>query len=83
MSMQERFEAATKKSKTLPHQSNENLLKIYSLYKQATQGDVSGPKPGGFDFKGKAKYDAWAGHKGKSPDKAMEEYIALIESLAE
>ena len=82
MSLEERFEEATKKSKTLPHQSNENLLKIYSLFKQATQGDVSGARPGGFDFKGMAKYDAWAGHKGKSQDQAREEYIEMIDNLA-
>lgn len=81
MSIEDRFEEAAKRSQNLPHQSNENLLKIYALYKQATHGDVSGPKPGAFDFKGKAKYDAWGGQKGKTREAAMEEYITLIDSL--
>lgn len=62
----------------LAPQSNESLLNIYALYKQASSGDVSGPKPGGFDFKGKAKYEAWSKLAGTSKEKAMEDYVALI-----
>jgi acyl-CoA-binding protein len=57
------------------------LLDLYALYKQATDGDVSGERPGGFDFKAIAKFDAWAGKKGKSKDEAMKEYIDLMAKL--
>jgi acyl-CoA-binding protein len=60
---------------------NTTLLKIYALYKQATEGDVEGKRPGFTDMVGRAKYDAWAGVKGKSSNDAMKEYIDLIESL--
>ncbi len=81
MSLDERFQDAAKRSRNLPPQSNDSLLKIYALYKQSTAGDVSGPKPGGFDFKGKAKYEAWEKLKGTSKEQAMEDYTALIDSL--
>jgi diazepam-binding inhibitor (GABA receptor modulator, acyl-CoA-binding protein) len=60
---------------------NDTLLKLYSLYKQGTVGDVSGKRPGIMDFKGRAKYDAWAELKGTPQKKAMENYIALVEKL--
>ena len=84
MSLQEDFKKAVQRSKEdiKERPSNDNLLKIYALYKQATEGDVSGERPGGFDFKAIAKYDAWANLKGKSADDAMTEYIELIDSLA-
>ncbi len=63
--------------------SNENLLKLYGLYKQATEGDVLGDRPGGFDFKAIAKYDSWASLKGKTKEEAMQDYIDLVASLAE
>ena len=82
MELKEQFEAAVASSKNLTERpSNEVLLKIYSLFKQATEGDVSGERPGGFDFKAIAKYNAWAGQKGKDKESCMKEYIALIESL--
>ncbi|MDJ0839448.1 MAG: acyl-CoA-binding protein [Acidobacteriota bacterium] len=81
MSLEQDFEAAATRSKQLPQQSNENLLKIYSLYKQAVKGDVSGPKPGMFDMVGKAKYDAWSKLAGMSQEEAKTQYIALIEKL--
>jgi acyl-CoA-binding protein len=57
------------------------LLQIYSLYKQATEGDVEGKRPGFTDLVGRAKYDAWAAVKGTSADDAMQQYVDLIESL--
>jgi len=76
------FEQAVAESKSLPDRpSNETLLQLYSLYKQATEGDASGEAPNMFDFVAKAKYEAWASLKGKSPEIAMKEYIALIEKL--
>ena len=76
------FEAAVAASKQLPEKpDNMTLLKIYSLYKQATEGDVEGKRPGFTDMVGRAKYDAWAAVNGKSTDEAMQEYVDLIESL--
>lgn len=81
MSLQERFEDAAKRAKSLPNQSNETLLDLYSLYKQGSSGDVSGSKPGPFDFVKKAKYEAWEKRQGMSQDEAMEAYIALVDKL--
>ncbi|MEA2043682.1 MAG: acyl-CoA-binding protein [Bacteroidota bacterium] len=76
------FEEAVKESKNLNEKpSNDVLLKLYALYKQATEGDVSGERPGGFDFKGAAKYDAWEKQKGVTTDKAKEEYISFVKEL--
>lgn len=76
------FDDAVKRSETLKNRpANDILLKLYSLFKQATEGDVKGERPGGFDFKGAAKYDAWAAQKGKTNDEAAEEYIALVDKL--
>jgi acyl-CoA-binding protein len=80
--LQATFEAAVADSKKLPEKpDNMTLLKIYSLYKQATEGDVEGKRPGFTDMVGRAKYDAWAAVKGKAKDEAMQEYVDLIESL--
>lgn len=82
MELKESFEKAKGHSRELPERpSNEELLKLYALYKQATEGNVSGERPGGFDFKGIAKYDAWAMLKGMSKEEAMSEYISFVESL--
>ncbi|WP_297792887.1 acyl-CoA-binding protein [uncultured Marinobacter sp.] len=61
--------------------SNEMKLEFYALYKQATEGDVSGKRPGMMDFVGRAKYDAWAELKGTSSDEAMQKYIDKLNSL--
>ncbi len=80
--MEEKFKAAVNRSKELTvRPSNEDLLKLYSLYKQATEGDVTGERPGGFDFKGAAKYDAWEALKGMTGDEAMQQYVALVNQL--
>jgi diazepam-binding inhibitor (GABA receptor modulating acyl-CoA-binding protein) len=76
------FEAAAQDAKKLPKKpDNDTLLKLYSLYKQATAGDVTGSRPGGFDIEGKLKYDAWAKLKGTTQEAAMQEYINLVEGL--
>jgi diazepam-binding inhibitor (GABA receptor modulating acyl-CoA-binding protein) len=77
-----RFEDAAARSRSLGTQPNDVLLKLYALYKQATVGDVTGPRPGGFDFVARAKYDAWSGLAGTSTDQAMEDYIALVDERA-
>lgn len=82
MAIADDFQAAVERSKQLTKRpSNEELLDLYALFKQATDGDVSGERPGGFDFKAIAKFDAWAGKKGKSKDEAMKDYIDLVGKL--
>ena len=71
--------AAAKKTKKKP--DNATLLKLYANFKQSTEGDVAGDRPGGFDFVGGAKYDAWAKLKGTSRDEAMQNYIKQVEKL--
>ncbi|MCC5929777.1 MAG: acyl-CoA-binding protein [Cyclobacteriaceae bacterium] len=76
------FNEASEKVQGLNYRpSNEDLLMLYALYKQVTEGDVSGVRPGGFDFKGAAKYDAWKSIKGMEKEEAMHEYIKLAEQL--
>lgn len=81
--MKAMFEQAVAESKNLSAKpDNETLLTLYSLYKQATEGDnPSEPPTNMFDFVGKAKHDAWAGQKGKSSEAAMEEYVVLVNKL--
>jgi diazepam-binding inhibitor (GABA receptor modulating acyl-CoA-binding protein) len=76
------FEAAVADSKKLPERpSNDVLLQLYALYKQSTDGDVEGKRPGFTDMVGRAKYDAWAAIKGTTSDDAMKRYIELVDSL--
>ncbi len=82
MNLDERFEDAVTRSRSLPAQSNENLLMLYALYKQAKHGDASGPEPGRFDIRGRKKYNAWADFEGTPPAEAKEEYIALVDRLS-
>ena len=70
-----RLEQLTKKP------SNDELLEVYALYKQATQGDVQGARPGMFDLKGRAKHDAWAKRAGTAKDDAKRAYVALVARL--
>jgi diazepam-binding inhibitor (GABA receptor modulating acyl-CoA-binding protein) len=80
--LKSKFEAAAAAAKqTRKKPDNSTLLKLYSYYKQATEGDVKGDRPGGFDFVGGAKYDAWAKLKGTSRDDAMTHYIMQDEQL--
>jgi acyl-CoA-binding protein len=80
--MTEAFENAVARSNEFTKRpSNEELLQLYALYKQATEGDVSGERPGGFDFKAIAKFDAWEELKGKSSEQAKLEYIQLVDTL--
>jgi diazepam-binding inhibitor (GABA receptor modulator, acyl-CoA-binding protein) len=83
MELKTQFEQAVAESKSLPAKpSNETLLLLYSLYKQATEGDAPEEGPSNpFDFVAKAKHNAWTEVKGKSPEAAMNEYIALVEKL--
>jgi diazepam-binding inhibitor (GABA receptor modulator, acyl-CoA-binding protein) len=83
MSLSDDFVAAQAKVKTLPKTPEASeLLELYALYKQGTVGDVTGDRPGMLDFKGRAKYDAWASKRGGTQDSAMQSYVTLVEKLA-
>ena len=82
MELKDNFEQAVADSKAIPSRpDNETLLRLYSLYKQATEGDINTEQPGMFDFVAKAKYDAWTKLKGTSADDAMHQYIAVVDGL--
>ncbi|KAK1165796.1 acyl-CoA-binding protein-like [Acipenser oxyrinchus oxyrinchus] len=76
------FDKAAEEVKNLKSQpSDQEMLEIYSLFKQATVGDVNTARPGMLDFKGKAKWDSWDARKGMGKDDAMKAYIAKVEEL--
>uniref|UniRef100_A0A3Q3ERY4 Diazepam binding inhibitor (GABA receptor modulator, acyl-CoA binding protein) n=1 Tax=Kryptolebias marmoratus TaxID=37003 RepID=A0A3Q3ERY4_KRYMA len=80
--MSAKFDTAAAEVKQLKAKpQDDEMLKLYSLFKQATVGDVNTARPGMLDFTGKAKWDAWEKQKGKSKDDAMNEYIQLVEEL--
>jgi acyl-CoA-binding protein len=80
--MSPEFEKALKDVQGLSDKpDNDVLLKLYALYKQATEGDVTGDKPSLFDFKAAAKYNAWTAQKGKTSQQAEADYISLVKSL--
>mgnify|MGYP001088582335 CR=1 FL=1 len=80
--LQAAFEQAAKDVQTLSERpDNDTLLRLYALYKQGSEGDVSGAKPGFFDFVGTAKYEAWARLKGTSQDEARRKYVDLVKKL--
>jgi acyl-CoA-binding protein len=84
MPLESDFHAAVDKTKTFTKRpDNQELLDLYGLFKQATDGDASGERPGGFDFKAIMKFDAWEKNKGKSKEQAMNEYVAFVSKLAE
>jgi diazepam-binding inhibitor (GABA receptor modulating acyl-CoA-binding protein) len=71
--------AAILKAKKDP--GNDMKLRLYANFKQATEGDVKGEKPGFTDFVNRAKYEAWAKLKGTAPEEAMKAYIKLVERV--
>lgn len=76
------FAQAQEDVKQLPERpGNLTLLRLYALFKQATDGDVHGDKAGFADIVGKYKYDAWAALKGTPRDAAKQQYTELVESL--
>ncbi len=83
MELKELFESAVANSKTLSEKpDNDTLLKLYALYKQATEGDNTGEGPANmFDFVAKFKHEAWAKLAGTSKETAMQEYVDLINKL--
>jgi acyl-CoA-binding protein len=82
MTLDEQFKSAAERVHSLTERpDNMILLKLYALFKQATEGDVSGERPGMFDMKGAAKYNAWEQLRGTPADAAKTSYIELVNSL--
>lgn len=82
--LEQRFEQAAVQAKALPERpDNDTLLQLYALYKQGAEGDVSGDKPGFFDFVGVAKYEAWERLSGTPRETAQQRYIELVERLSD
>ena len=80
--LKQEFDQASERVKQLEERpDNDTLLKLYALYKQGAEGDVSGERPGFFDFVGVAKYEAWEKLKGTDQEEAMKRYIELVDSL--
>ena len=80
--LEARFAKAQQDVNGLARRPDDNtMLKLYALYKQATQGDAAGERSGPFDFVKRAKFDAWSEVKGTSANDAMQQYIDLVASL--
>ncbi len=76
------FTTALADVEALPERpGNEDLLKLYALYKQAKVGDADGKRPGMMDFVKRAKYDAWAMLEGTTQDEAKQAYVDAVEGL--
>ena len=83
MALKDEFDAAVRKSRELNSKPDDDtLLELYSYFKQASEGDAAGDRPGAFDFKARAKFDAWKAREGMSKDVAMKGYIKLVKHLA-
>jgi acyl-CoA-binding protein len=82
MALAEDFSAAQTRVKQLSRTpASDELLELYAHFKQATSGDVAGERPGMLDFKGRAKFDAWAARRGLGKEQAMTAYVALVQKL--
>ena len=80
--LKEQFQKAAQDVMDLAERpDNDTMLRLYALYKQGSEGDVSGPKPGFFDFVGTAKYEAWEKLAGTQPEDAMKKYVDLVKKL--
>jgi acyl-CoA-binding protein len=80
--LQQQFEQAARDVKSLSERpDNDTMLRLYALYKQGSEGDVKGEKPGFFDFVGAAKYEAWEKLRGTSEEQAKKKYVDLVRKL--
>lgn len=83
MDLNQQFEKAAKDALNLSQRpGNDTLLKLYALYKQGSEGDIEGKKPGMLDIKGRKKFEAWEKLKGLSPEDAKSKYVDLVDELS-
>ena len=84
MPIEQDFAQAQERVKRLARRpGNAQLLELYALFKQATEGDVSGRRPGMLEVVGRAKYDAWAARRGTDRAAAMTAYVARVDRLGQ
>ena len=82
MSLEDDFQAARESVNGFSKRPTDGeLLQLYGLFKQATTGDARGKRPGMLDFRGRAKFDAWASHQGESSEQCMQAYVELVRQL--
>jgi len=82
MATEAEFQDASVRIKTLTARpSNDEMLQLYGLYKQASKGDASGKRPGALNMVARAKFDAWAGYQGLSTEDARSQYVQLVDTL--
>ena len=82
MATEDEFRAAVETVSGLTKDpGNDTKLRLYALYKQATEGDVAGSRPGFTNPVGRAKYDAWASVVGMSEDEARQQYVDTVAGL--
>jgi acyl-CoA-binding protein len=80
--LKSQFDQAAAEVKSLSERpDNDTMLRLYALYKQGSEGDVQGARPGFLDFVGAAKYEAWEKLQGTSSEQAMKKYVALVQQL--
>ena len=60
---------------------NNTKLEFYKYYKQTTLGDCYYHEPWFYEFKKKAKWNAWDSVKGMSILDASNEYVSLYDSV--
>ncbi len=76
------FEQAADAVKSLAERPDDTtMLQLYALFKQGSEGDVHGKKPGFFDFVGVAKFEAWEKLAGTTQDEAQRQYVELVRKL--
>ena len=76
------FETALAQSKEISEKpSNEDLLFMYSHFKQATKGDCDGKRPGMMEMVARAKFDSWKELLGMTTEIAQQKYIDKVEEL--
>ena len=76
------FSSAALRVKNLTKKpSDDIMLQIYALYKQATVGDINTAYPSFWDIVGKAKWNAWKTLEGTNKETAETTYITLVQSL--
>ncbi|KAL2915650.1 acyl-CoA-binding protein (ACBP)/diazepam binding inhibitor (DBI)/endozepine (EP) [Polyrhizophydium stewartii] len=82
MSLQADFDKAAADVKNLTYKpTNDELLELYGLFKQATVGNNTTAAPGMFDLQGKAKWSAWKKFENLSKEEAQTKYIELVKQL--
>ena len=82
--LREQFDKAVIESRELPSKPDPmTLLRMYSLFKQGTEGDNQDEKPGFTDIVARAKWDAWDKLRGTASEKAMQDYVDLVKELQE